>query len=172
MRRARRQPVVPVDPEIERTTRRLNRERREQEAIAVEMVENKTLREFSVPSVNGSESSIARLAVQANNFKIKPAIIQMIQQSVQFKGDLKEVPNLHLANFLEICDTFKSNGVLDDAIRLRLFPFSLRDKAKRWLMALSLGTITTWNELTQKFLTKFFPPAKFVKMRNDITSFL
>ena len=96
----------------------------------------------------------------------------MIPQSIRFNGDLKEDPNQHIANFPEICDTFKSNGVADDAIRLRLFPFSLGDKANGWLMALPPGTITTWNDLAQKFLTKFFPPAKSAKLRNDITSFL
>ncbi|KAJ4705035.1 DNA-directed DNA polymerase [Melia azedarach] len=49
--------------------------------------------------------------------------------------------------------------------------FSLRDKAKGWLNSLPPGSITTWNELAQKFLAKFFPPAKTAKMRNDITSF-
>jgi hypothetical protein len=38
-------------------------------------------------------------------------------------------PNARIASFLEICDTFKMIGVVDDEIRLRLFPFSLRDKA-------------------------------------------
>ncbi|XP_031286048.1 uncharacterized protein LOC116144754 [Pistacia vera] len=33
------------------------------------------------------------------------------------------------------------------------------------------GSITTWNELAQAFLTKFFPPVKFAKMRSDITNF-
>ncbi|WRX31367.1 Reverse transcriptase domain - like 10 [Theobroma cacao] len=61
--------------------------------------------------------------------------------------------------------------VTDDAIRLRLFPFSLRDKAKSWLNSLPNGSITIWEELTQKFLTKFFSPAKTAKLRNDITSF-
>ena len=81
-------------------------------------------------SVNGAISSIRRPAIQANNFEIKPAIIQMIQQTVQFEGLSQADPNVHIANFLEICDTFKHNRVIDDAIRLRLFPFSLRDKAK------------------------------------------
>ena len=41
-----------------------------------------------------------------------------------------------MASFLDICDTFRMNGVSADAIRLRLFPFSLRDKTKLWLNSL------------------------------------
>lgn len=96
-----------------------------------------------MPLVDGNDPSITRPPVQANNFEIKPTIIQMIQQLVQFGGDPKEDANSHIANFLEICYTFKANGVSDDAIKLRLFPFSLRDKAKGWLMALPARTITT-----------------------------
>ncbi|XP_031262802.1 uncharacterized protein LOC116120972 [Pistacia vera] len=116
------------------------------------MANDRTLREFSVPTVDGSFPSITRQSVQANNFEIKPTIIQMIQQSVQFGGNPNEDPNSHIANFFKICNTFKANGVLDDAIRLRLFPFSLKDKAKGWLLALPAGTITTWNEFAQRKL--------------------
>ena len=41
--------------------------------------------------------------------------------------------NTHISNLLEVCDTVKYNRVSDDAIRLWLFPFSLKDKAKHWL---------------------------------------
>jgi len=84
----------------------------------------------------------------------------MFQQS-QFRGSPMEDPNLHLSVFLEVCDTLKINRGSNDAIRLRLFPFSLRDKARAWLHSLPPGSITTWDELTKVFLTKFFPPARW-----------
>ena len=37
---------------------------------------------------------------------------------------------------------FIVNGVIDVAIRLRLFSFSLKDKAKSWLNSLPAGSIT------------------------------
>ncbi|KAL0412135.1 UNVERIFIED_CONTAM: hypothetical protein Slati_3803200 [Sesamum latifolium] len=64
------------------------------------------------------------------------------------------------------------NGVSNDAVRLRIFLFSLCDTAKDWLQSLPTGSITTWAVLTQKFLAKYFPPAKTAKMLNDITSFV
>ena len=38
--------------------------------------------EYATPSLNGTASSITRPAVTTNNFEIKLAIIQMIQQTV------------------------------------------------------------------------------------------
>ncbi|KAI3760410.1 hypothetical protein L1987_50805 [Smallanthus sonchifolius] len=52
-----------------------------------------------------------------------------------------------------------------------MFPFSLRERAKAWLNSLPTGSITTWDDLAQKFLLKYFPPAKTAKLRNDITTF-
>ncbi|KAA3460523.1 retrotransposon gag protein [Gossypium australe] len=123
-------------------------------------------------NMHRAKSSIVRPAIAVNIFELKPNTIQMIQQFVQFNGLQDEDPNTHIANFLELCDTFKINGVSDDAIRLRLFPFSLRNKAKQWLNSLPRWSITTWEQMTEKFLLKYFPPAKTAKLRNDISSFV
>ncbi|KAG8493789.1 hypothetical protein CXB51_011098 [Gossypium anomalum] len=88
----------------------------------------RTMYDYAKPNFTGTESSIVRPAIAAKNFELKPNTIQMIQQFVQFDGLQDENPNTHLANFLELCNTLKINGFSDDAIRLRLFPFSLRNK--------------------------------------------
>ncbi|KAL5555381.1 hypothetical protein UlMin_037617 [Ulmus minor] len=133
-------------------------------------VPNWALKDYSIPNVGISR--IRRPTIQANNFEIKPTIIQMIQSSVHFGGLANDDPNLYIANFMEICDTFKRNGVSDDTIQLHLFLFSLQNKAKAWLITLPPGTITTWDELVHAFLVKYFPPEKTAKMRNDITNFM
>ena len=52
---------------------------------------------------------------------------------VQFFGMTNEDPNDHITEFLEIFNTIMFNGMTEDVLRLRLFPFTLRDKAKKWL---------------------------------------
>lgn len=119
--------------------------------------------DFAKPPTNGASSSIWRPAVQANSFEIKPTIIQMIQTFVQFRGLPSDDPNSNVANFLKIWDTFKYNGVSEDVIWLRLFPFSLRDKAKHWLNSLHVGSIATWDDMISSFLAKYLSPSKMAK---------
>ena len=94
-----------------------------------EGVDTKALRDHTTLTVMDIISGIRRPPIPTDNFKIKSMIIQMIQAN-QFGGSQAEDPIAHITSFLEIYDTFKHNGDTDDFIRLRLFPFSLRDKAK------------------------------------------
>ena len=105
-----------------------------------------------------------------NNFELKSITLQL-WQGIQFHELAHEDPNAHILNFLEVCDIVKYNGVSDDAIRLRLFPFSLKDKAKHWLISEPPDSITSWDHLSNKFLGSFFPPAKATKLRININSF-
>ena len=86
-----------------------------------------SIRDYGHPSTV-TPPVIRRPAIQANNFELKSITLQLIQ-GIQFHGLAHEDLNAHILNFLEVCDTVKYNGVSDDAIRLRLFPFSLKEKA-------------------------------------------
>ena len=89
------------------------------------------LKEFAQPSDEEPSSSILNPIIPANNFKLKPSLLQLLQPN-QFTGLATDNPNQHLKVFIQLADTFKTNGATPEAIRLRLFPFSLRDKARSW----------------------------------------
>ncbi|KAF7800919.1 uncharacterized protein G2W53_044586 [Senna tora] len=104
--------------------------------------------------------------IGANQFEIKPSIIQMLPS---FYGLSSENPYKHIDEFLEVCSTFKLPKVYEDAIRLRLFPFFLKDKAKHWLT--TRDNIATWDQMSKEFLKKYFPAGKLTKLRQEITNF-
>ncbi|KAI5326377.1 hypothetical protein L3X38_035451 [Prunus dulcis] len=52
-----------------------------------------------------------------------------------------------------------------------LFPFSLKDKAKLWLLSQLQDSIHIWDDLSKNFLAKFFHQAKTSKFQQDIMSF-
>ncbi|CAA7018057.1 unnamed protein product [Microthlaspi erraticum] len=82
-----------------------------------------------------------------------------------FHGLPSEDPIDHLDEFDRLCDLTKINGVSEDAIKLRLFPMSLADKAHQWEKSLPHGTITTWDECKKAFLAKFFSTGRTAKLR-------
>ncbi|KAK8507721.1 hypothetical protein V6N12_067051 [Hibiscus sabdariffa] len=54
---------------------------------------------------------------------------------------------------------------------LKLFPYSLRDKDKAWLINLPPGSLQSWTELCRSFLAKFSYTNMTDNLRNQITSF-
>ena len=129
---------------------------------------DKTLHEFSAPTMaNIHTGSTAN--VGDNGFKLKPALINMVQAS-QFCRKTHEDVSAHLQHFLEIYSTFTIKGVTRDAILLRLFPFSLLGKVKQWFYA-NKDRNTTWDNCSTAFLAKFFPTGKTNALHGRISSF-
>ncbi|KAL3376537.1 hypothetical protein AABB24_003128, partial [Solanum stoloniferum] len=89
-----------------------------------------------------------------------------------FLGGLPhEDPNLHIKNFLLVCALHRQKNVSDDAFRLRLFPFSLKGKARSWLDDLPARSIHNWDELLEAFLDEFFPRGVIVELRCRVSTF-
>ncbi|XP_022873080.1 uncharacterized protein LOC111392023 [Olea europaea var. sylvestris] len=127
--------------------------------------------DFMTPQIIQSQSSIVYLPFGQSNFQLKTNVIQLFQNGHQFYGRTEENPHNHLSHFLEMCQNFRYQGISDDTIRLRLFPYTLRDKAIEWLDSQPIASITIWNVLAQKFCTKFFPPTKIVKLKHNMSIF-
>ena len=127
------------------------------------------LKEFALPPTV-VQSAIRLPPIQANNFELKRVTLQMLN-NIQFYGLPTENSNAHLTSFIKVYDTVKYNGVTEEALRLWLFQLSLSDRAKHWLTSQPLDSITSWNDLVQKFLTKFFPPSKIAQLVQEISTF-
>ncbi|GJY70079.1 reverse transcriptase domain-containing protein [Tanacetum coccineum] len=104
------------------------------------------------------------------NFHIKGTHMQMIRDN-QFDGRIWSYPHQHIANFLKISSLFQYGENQEEAVMLRTFPFLLCEEAKIWLNELNEGTITSWNEMREAFISRYFSPAKFKRLLNDIHSF-
>lgn len=106
------------------------REYEEERRRRLEMSDDeRKLGEYAIPDVNASRHGPDMPRLNVTNFELRPALITMLQQH-QLSGSPTEDANEHIASFLTLSDTVKISGVSTDALRLCLFPFSLRDKAK------------------------------------------
>nr|GFD38653.1 hypothetical protein [Tanacetum cinerariifolium] len=54
---------------------------------------------------------------------------------------------------------------------LRAFLMSLTGAASRWLRNKPSGSITTWEDLKTKFLSKYLPPAHTAKKMEEINNY-
>ncbi|GJR06716.1 zinc finger, CCHC-type containing protein [Tanacetum coccineum] len=101
----------------------------------------RTLGDYSKPSHEGYMNTI-EIPVGNNVVPLRSDTIRLVQNGCSFHGLRSEDPNQHLKDFLKLVDSLDLDG-----------------------------SITTWEDLTTRFLAQFFPPGRTVKLRNDILMF-
>ena len=79
---------------------------------------------------------------------VKPYLVPLLPT---FHGMESENPDSHMREFEEVYNTFKAEIVIVDLMRLKLFPFTLKDKAKFWLNSLRPRSIRNWIEMQAGF---------------------
>ena len=77
----------------------------------------------------------------------------------------------HLNNSVDLCNMQKKKDVDNDIVKLKLFPFFLRDGSKTCFSSLHKNSIDSWNKCKDAFISKYFTPAKIITLTNDIMNF-
>ncbi|KAL4362629.1 hypothetical protein GQ457_04G018860 [Hibiscus cannabinus] len=131
----------------------------------------RTVRDYLAEDLEGLNPAVTMPDFEAEHSKLKPVMFNMLNTLVQFGGTLNENARQHLKSFLEICNSFKIHGVSNDVLKLKLFPYSLKDKAKTWLNNIQPGSLQSWTQLCRSFLAKFSYTNMTDHLRNQITSF-
>ncbi|GJX93380.1 protein kinase-like domain, concanavalin A-like lectin/glucanase domain protein [Tanacetum coccineum] len=130
----------------------------------------RTLGDYSKPSHESYRNTI-ELPVGNNVVPLLFDTIRLVQNGCSFHELWSEDPNQHLKDFLKLVDALDLDGENRERTRLHLFQISLRDQASNWLERLPAGSISTWEDLTTRFLAQFFLPGRTAKLCNDILMF-
>ena len=73
--------------------------------------------------------------IDAESCEINAALLNLVMKD-PFSGLPSEDVATHLNNFVDVCDMQMKKDVDNDIVKLKLFPFSLRDRAKTWFSSL------------------------------------
>ena len=128
----------------------------------------RTIRDYLQPPRGTSNSCIVLPINTPENFTLKSGMLQHIPS---FHGVDSKNPYLYLKDFEEVCATFKEANTDEEVMRLKLFPFSLKDKGKIWQNALRPNSIRSWQDLQAEFLKRFFPVHRTNALRRAISNF-
>ena len=106
--------------------------------------DNTKLCDFANTNNNYFISTLIAPLTDAESCEINTSLLNLVMKD-QFFGLPSEDVTTHLNNFVDLCDMQKKKDVDIDIVKLKLFPFSLRDRAKVWVssfpkIVLILGT--------------------------------
>ncbi|KAK8972997.1 hypothetical protein V6N11_028586 [Hibiscus sabdariffa] len=131
----------------------------------------RVIRDHLTPLLDDLNPGIVAPEVQAAHFELKHVMFNMLNLIGQFGGSLHEDARQHIRAFLKVCDSFRQQGVHEDVLKLKLFPYSLRYRARAWLSGVPAGSLESWVDLCCSFLLRYNPPNMHTQLRNDIASF-
>ena len=132
--------------------------------------DNTKLCDFSNTNNNDFLSTTIAPLNDVESCEINVALLNLFMKD-QFSGLPSEDVATHLNNFVDLCEMQKKKDTDNDIVKLKLFPFSLRYHAKVWFLSLPKNSIDSWNKCKDAFISKYFPPAKIITLRNDIMNF-
>ncbi|GJW84153.1 hypothetical protein Tco_0157298 [Tanacetum coccineum] len=93
--------------------------------------------------------------IEKNFIDIEGTFLLKIRDNA-FHGNDGEDVFKHINSFLEVVEPLKIRGLSHDGFRLNIFPTSLSGAAKEWFTNECIDTISTWDDLVEKFVLKFY----------------
>ncbi|CAL2239416.1 unnamed protein product [Prunus armeniaca] len=138
-----------------------------EEEMAGNNDDNRALEDFAQPVIPNSPSCIL-LPTEARNYELKSSHFHMLPS---FYGLPNEDPLSHIKEFYNVVSGLPLQGVSEANLRMRVFPYTLKDRAKNWLMTLAPGSLSIWDAVAKKFLEKFFSTQKTATLRGQIFNF-
>ncbi|XP_050387273.1 uncharacterized protein LOC126803521 [Argentina anserina] len=124
-------------------------------------------------AVGGTSSSNIAYPIpeegKTSDFELKSGFLHHLPKFHGLSGD---DPNQHLTMFQFNCETMCPRGADIQIVKMRAFPYSLEDRAQKWLFEVPTGRITSWTTMVNEFLSKYFPSSRVTHIRKQITGIM
>ena len=104
---------------------------------------------------------------QNANFRIDSHVMSMLPI---FHGKPFEDPYIHVDELSQVCEINQIYNMSVDVMKMKLFHATLRDRAKDWFLKLG-KELTTWTEMEEEFLRKYYSVGKTKSVRKAIHEF-
>jgi hypothetical protein len=131
-RRSLSLPLIACNPDIKHTFKQLRAEMNSNllwKHTTETMGGPIALRDHYLPTTFTSPLCLRLPDITVAHYEIKPSTIQSLPS---FLGLSTKDPYDFLNEFLAICSAIKLTRFTEDALRMHLFPFSLKERVKHW----------------------------------------
>ncbi|GJW75530.1 hypothetical protein Tco_0134900 [Tanacetum coccineum] len=103
-----------------------------------------------------AEQNLAEPSIESNEkSKLGEELLNELRSN-SYSGRVEEDVVGYIAKVLEILDPIEVAGMDPFQFRMMTFPLSLSGKARKWWMNEGDGKINIWEELVNKFFSKFY----------------
>ena len=79
-------------------------------------------------------------------------------------------PDRHIDELSQVCEINQIHNVLEDVMKMKLFPATLSDRAKDWFLKLG-KEFTSSTKIEEEFLRKYYSLGKTTSLRMGIHEF-
>ena len=117
------------------------------------------MRDFTNTNNNDFISTQIAPLTDPESFEINTALLNLVMK-YPFSGLPSEDAATHLNSFVDLCDMQNKKDVDNDIFKLKIFPFSLRDRAKAWFSSLPKNSIDSWNKCKDALSLSIFLPLR------------
>ena len=125
------------------------------------------LSDYARPGLQRPITRIHAPLARNANFRIDLHVMSMLPI---FHGKPSEDPYRHVDELSQVCEINQIHNVSADVMKMKLFPATLRDRAKDWFLKLG-KEFTSWTDMEEEFLRKYYSVGKTTSVRKAMRDF-
>lgn len=118
-------------------------DRSEEEVIILEMAAQRVMGDFARPTFETIASAIV-LPPEARKYELKHNHLNLLPT---YHGMMNEDALQFIREFCTVVQTLPLGEITEDQLKMKCFPYTLKDRAKSWYLSLPPNSLTTWKNV-------------------------